>query len=117
MSAKLDAGLAADIVPGSTRVVPLPPGANGMRREAIVLCDEQGELRAYVNRCQHLPIPLDGGGRAFFSADGRHLLCRTHGASYRLHDGLCVAGPCTGSSLVALRLERDGARVALVIDG
>jgi nitrite reductase/ring-hydroxylating ferredoxin subunit len=29
----------------------------------------------------------------------------THGARYRLHDGLCFSGPCRGSSLHALEVE------------
>ena len=115
-SVRLDAGLAADLVPGSVRVVAMPPDAAGLRREAIVLRDGSGQIRAYLNRCQHLPIPLDAGGRAFFSPDGGHLLCRTHGATYQLHDGLCVAGPCIGSTLVALRVELEGERVAVLLD-
>ena len=113
---RVDAGRAEDVTAGSARVVALPPDRQGLRREAIVLRDEQGTLRAYLNRCQHLPITLDAGSRAFFDRDGRELLCRTHGASYRLHDGLCTAGPCIGRSLVALPLEQDGERVWIVLD-
>lgn len=112
----VDAGLAADIVEGIARVVPLPPDAAGLRREAIVLRDREGELRAYLNRCQHLPIPLDAGSRAFFGPDGRHLVCRTHGAAYQLHDGMCVAGPCVGRALVVLPLQLDGERIRIVLD-
>ena len=115
-TARIDAGLAADLVPGSTRVVALPPEPTGLRREAIVLRDAHGALRAYLNRCRHLPIPLDGGSRHFFHPDGRHLMCKTHGATYQLDDGMCIAGPCTGSALVALRLEHDGERIAIVLD-
>jgi nitrite reductase/ring-hydroxylating ferredoxin subunit len=116
VSVRIDAGLAADILPGAVRVVALPLDALGLRREAIVLRDESGKLRAYLNRCQHLPIPLDAGGRAFLSPDGRELVCRTHGASYRLHDGFCTAGPCTGRSLIALRLEEEDQRLRIVLD-
>jgi nitrite reductase/ring-hydroxylating ferredoxin subunit len=115
-TARIDAGIAADIVEGITRVVPLPPEPSGLRREAIVLRDGDGVLRAYLNRCQHLPIPLDSGSRAFLGPDGRHLVCRTHGAAYQLHDGLCVAGPCRGTALVSLRLDQVGERIAIVLD-
>jgi len=116
LATRIDAGLAADVVEGTARVVPLPPDAAGLRREAIVLRDAAGELRAYVNRCQHLPIPLDSGSRAFFGPDGRYLVCKTHGASYRLDDGRCVAGPCIGRALTALPLEHDGERIRIVVD-
>jgi nitrite reductase/ring-hydroxylating ferredoxin subunit len=115
-SARVDAGRAADIVQGAARVVPLPPEPSGLRREAIVLRDAGGVLRAYLNRCQHLPITLDAGSRAFLGPDGRYLVCRTHGATYQLDDGMCVAGPCVGRALIALRLELDGERLAIVLD-
>ncbi len=94
---------------GEVRVVPLtaderrPP-------EALVLLDQAGEVRAYLNECQHLPIPLDAGSRQFLDPSGAHLRCCTHGALYRLEDGFCVAGPCRGRSLRALpvRVDADG---------
>jgi nitrite reductase/ring-hydroxylating ferredoxin subunit len=113
---RIEVGRAADIVEGTARVVALPPEPSGWRREAIVVRDAAGELRAYLNRCQHLPIPLDAGSRSFFGPDGRQLVCKTHGATYRLEDGMCIAGPCTGRALVALRLEHDGERVSIVLD-
>ena len=113
---RVEAGLAADIVEGIARVVPLPLDAAGLRREAIVLRDADGELRAYVNRCQHLPIPLDSGSRSFFGPDGRFLVCKTHGATYRLDDGMRVEGPCTGRALIALRLELEGEHLRIVLD-
>jgi len=115
--ARIDAGRADDLAPGTVRVVALPPEAHGLRREAIVLRDQQGVLRAYLNRCQHLPITLDAGSRAFLDRDGRELLCRTHGATYRLHDGLCTGGPCVGRSLLALPVEQQGERVWIALSG
>ena len=87
------------------QIVPLRPDAKGRPREALVVVLPSGERRAYLNLCCHLPVPLDGGSREFLSADGQHLVCGTHGALYRLHDGLCVEGPCTGERLLALPFE------------
>jgi nitrite reductase/ring-hydroxylating ferredoxin subunit len=41
--------------------------------------------------------------------DKSRILCATHGAEFRIEDGYCVLGPCTGQSLepVAVKL-RDG---------
>jgi nitrite reductase/ring-hydroxylating ferredoxin subunit len=58
-------------------------------------------------------IPLDAGSRQFL-ADGQ-LQCATHGARYRRSDGLCVAGPCRGTSLRALPIELS-AGVLFVVD-
>ena len=101
---------------GEVRVTPLPRAKHGPPREALVLRDHAGELRVYLNRCQHLPIPLDGGSRRFLSADGNHLECGTHGALYRLDDGHCVDGPCEGESLERIAFTIEGATVRLLLD-
>lgn len=91
----------------------LSPDAFGRPREAIVLLDDSDHPRAYLNQCRHLPIPLDAGSRQFFF--GGELQCSTHGARYRLRDGMCVTGPCRGALLVALALEIS-ASLVFVID-
>ncbi len=89
--------------------VPLPKGQSRRPREALVLLGEDGAPRAYLNRCRHLPIPLDCGSRSFLTADGKNLLCGTHGAQFRRDDGVCTTGPCLSLSLDALPLaEEDG---------
>lgn len=91
---------ASDALPfGVVKTVAISPDEHGHPREAIVLRDQDSALRAYVNRCMHIDIPLDGGSRDFLTKDKKHLACGTHGAWYRLHDGFCIAGPCLGESL------------------
>ncbi|AKF06589.1 Ferredoxin subunit of nitrite reductase and ring-hydroxylating dioxygenase [Sandaracinus amylolyticus] len=80
---------------------------DGTPREVIVVLDDSGALRAYVNRCKHLPIPIDGGSRRFFDDEGRHLMCGTHGALFRRADGYCIEGPCRGRSLDRVEIEVD----------
>lgn len=100
---------------GEVHVVPLPRGVDKRPREALVLLGSDGEPRAYVNRCRHLPIPIDSGSRRFLTDDGEHLLCGTHGALYRRDDGLCIAGPCVHLSLESLPiLEEDGVLYVLL---
>lgn len=60
---------------------------------------------AYENVCRHIPISLDYGDGEFFSGDGAHFLCQTHGALYDPATGECVRGPCGGASLYALQVE------------
>ncbi len=70
----------------------------------------KGALIAFENKCQHLPLSLDYGDNQFFSRDGKHLICQTHGALYEPTSGLCVRGPCEGESLIPLKIEiRNGA--------
>ncbi|MFW6066706.1 MAG: Rieske (2Fe-2S) protein [Myxococcota bacterium] len=103
----------AELVPGTVLVVPLGRDDEGYTREALVLRDQGGTVRAYLNLCKHLPIPLDGGSRRFLGRDGRHLECGTHGATYRIEDGLCVAGPCEGARLDAIRVEETAEGIFL----
>jgi nitrite reductase/ring-hydroxylating ferredoxin subunit len=96
-----------ELAPGQVRVIPLPRQPGGIPHEALLVRDHDGALHAYLNRCRHLPIPIDSGSRRFLTDDGRELLCRTHGARYRLEDGYCVYGPCAGQSLQPIPIEWD----------
>lgn len=67
-----------------------------------------GEVRAYVNRCAHVPVELDWNEGDFFDVSGEYLICATHGAHYQPQTGYCVMGPCSGKSLIKITtLERD----------
>ena len=67
-----------------------------------------GEVRAYLNRCDHLPMELDWRPGRFFDAEGLLLVCSTHGAMYAPDTGMCVGGPCTGALVRLAVEERDG---------
>jgi nitrite reductase/ring-hydroxylating ferredoxin subunit len=73
------------------------------------LINDGGSFHAYVNRCRHMPTPLDFVRDEFLSDDRRFLRCYTHGALYEFATGLCVVGPCKGESLYRLpvRVDRD----------
>lgn len=63
----------------------------------------------YVNSCPHIGTPLDWTPGRFLSRDGRTIVCATHGAHFRISDGVCITGPCVGDSLEAVPAEiRDG---------
>jgi nitrite reductase/ring-hydroxylating ferredoxin subunit len=80
------------------------PGERG-----LVLVRRAGRLHAYVNSCPHLGTPLNFLPDRFLDRAGRHLLCATHGAVFRVEDGLCLSGPCRGDRLVGVPVEeRDG---------
>jgi nitrite reductase/ring-hydroxylating ferredoxin subunit len=72
-----------------------------------LLVNERGDFHAYVNRCRHMPTPLDFVRDQFVSEDGRYLMCYTHGALYEPATGLCVSGPCKGESLHRLPVKID----------
>lgn len=68
-------------------------------RQSLVLLRRGGELKAWLNICPHAGRRLDWAPGKFLVDKGR-LVCAAHGASFELEQGLCVAGPCRGASLV-----------------
>lgn len=79
----------------------------GVKKEAFAITFE-GQIRAYENRCRHLPLSLDHGDGQFFDTEERFLLCQNHGAVFDPLTGLCVQGPCVGASLTPLKVEIVG---------
>jgi len=75
------------------------------------LINYQGTFHAYVNRCRHMTTPLDFVRYQFFTEDGSHLVCLTHGALYEPASGLCLEGPCKGLSLYPLPVKVDQGEV------
>ena len=75
--------------------------------------NHEGRFYAYVNRCAHVGTPLDMWPNEFFTEDGRHLICATHGALYLPNTGECVAGPCPGAFLTRLPLAFEGERLVI----
>ena len=69
----------------------------------------KGVVRAYLNRCVHVPRELDWQPGQFFDSEGALLICSMHGATYYPDTGKCRMGPCRNRGLVALPVvERDG---------
>ncbi|MGB5194363.1 MAG: Rieske 2Fe-2S domain-containing protein [Polyangiales bacterium] len=94
-----------ELDPGTVRTARLGHDADGLPIQALLMRDDQGAVVAYRNLCRHLPVPLDGGTGELLSDDRAHLVCGTHGATYRVRDGYCVEGPCEGMRLQRLTVR------------
>ena len=106
---EVDAGSEETLGRDEVRLVSLRTGEDGRPRQALVLLGRDGKPRGYLNRCKHLPIPLDTARGTFLTRDGRYLMCKTHGAIFQRDDGLCIGGPCEGASLDRVEVvQRDG---------
>ena len=84
-----------------------------VRREGVDLpafvVRHKGEVRAYLNRCSHLPVTLDWEEGKFFDTSGLYLICATHGALYAADSGHCLSGRRHGEGLSEVAVaERDG---------
>lgn len=81
----------------------------GGKSEPAFLIRHDGQARAFINRCAHVPLELDWQPGVFFDADGLYLMCATHGALYDPATGACVGGPCRGQGLTQIAVrEVDG---------
>lgn len=85
-------------------------------REAILVFTGEGEVRAWLNYCQHwTDVRLDRGDGA--SIRGDEIVCQKHGALFRIEDGFCTAGPCSGASLEPVEIRIKNGNVVLTDDG
>jgi nitrite reductase/ring-hydroxylating ferredoxin subunit len=73
-----------------------------------------GRVRAFLNRCAHVPVELDWNEGDFFDLSGLYLICSTHGALYLPDSGRCTMGPCSGRGLVPLPVEERDGKVYLI---
>lgn len=95
------------------RLADLPDGQGrgfGRQDDDDIFVVRQGDnIYGYVNCCPHAASPLDWVEDQFMNLDGSRILCATHGAEFRIEDGYCVLGPCSGESLVPVAITvRDG---------
>jgi nitrite reductase/ring-hydroxylating ferredoxin subunit len=92
-----------DIADGGSRGFPAAPGGFiglfAVRRGEAVF--------VYVNSCPHVGVPLEMQPHQFLDEAGERIICAAHGATFRVEDGLCMAGPCEGEGLetVPVRME------------
>ncbi len=97
-------------VPGSKGFV---VGDTPPRRRLLVVRDAGG-VYAYENSCPHSRGQLEWVAHQFLSLDRKHIQCCFHGAMFRIHDGLCVYGPCVGQSLTPVEIALADGAVVLV---
>lgn len=79
----------------------------------LFLLKQQDTIRAYLNSCPHLGIPLNWQPDEFLSLEGTHIQCSTHGALFTMEEGHCIVGPCVGQGLTPLTLEDQAGDIFL----
>ena len=94
---------AATLAVGTTLGIKVP-----RTEETAFLVSTPEGLRAWRNRCDHWPVPLDMDDQDFLSPLSGLITCKSHGAGYHPESGQCLHGPCRGARLVALPLRIEG---------
>ena len=90
---------------GETRAFELERA--GQRLPAFLIRHREG-LFAYENRCPHQGVDLDMGDERFYAEEIDRIYCKSHGAVFRVADGVCDWGPCIGEALTPLAVEPEG---------
>jgi nitrite reductase/ring-hydroxylating ferredoxin subunit len=70
-----------------------------------------GQVRAYVNRCAHVPTELDWQPGEFWNAERTRLICSIHGAEYDARNGQCRGGPCGRNGLMPISVREVAGEV------
>jgi nitrite reductase/ring-hydroxylating ferredoxin subunit len=64
---------------------------------------KQNKIYVYKNSCPHIGVALDWVEDQFLDASGSMIQCANHGALFVIENGACVAGPCSGKKLTAVK--------------
>ncbi|MGQ9425783.1 Rieske (2Fe-2S) protein [Gilvimarinus sp. F26214L] len=94
----------------STEAIP-EGGSKGLKYcgRQLFAVKKRGRIFLYHNRCPHRGLPLNWLPDRFLDRDAELILCSSHGALFKIEDGLCVAGPCPGTRLESLPwIEHNG---------
>lgn len=79
------------------------------RPEECLVIRFGGAVYAYINRCVHMPRPLDCEQAVVFDDSGRYLRCSMHGIVYTPQTGTSVSALCEGAQLRGIEIyEADG---------
>jgi nitrite reductase/ring-hydroxylating ferredoxin subunit len=83
----------------------------------IFVVQYRGQFYAYENHCPHTGITLNWQPDQFLDFAGQRIQCATHGALFRITDGLCEWGPCIGKHLRPLVIEERDEQLVLINKG
>ena len=72
-----------------------------------------GKFYAYKNHCPHTGISLNWQPDQFLDNSSQYIQCSTHGALFRINDGLCEWGPCLGKNLQPLNIYIENEKLML----
>lgn len=87
------------------------------RRFSVLLLNQPGQVKAFVNRCAHFGVPLAARPEQLIHVPGVSLTCNVHYARFRWSDGLCDRGDCEGEHLIPVALDVDADGTIRMVTG
>ena len=95
-----------DLTVGETKGIEIKLGDDAIKfgdkepkRLDLIIWHQGNEIRVFKNSCPHVGLPLETFPDRFLTADKKYLICSAHAATFN-HEGVCIAGPCPGKSLI-----------------
>jgi len=64
---------------------------------------KESKIYIYKNSCPHIGVALEWVEDQFLDSSGSMIQCANHGALFVIESGACVAGPCSGQKLTAVK--------------
>jgi nitrite reductase/ring-hydroxylating ferredoxin subunit len=81
------------------------------RPDSVIVFRLAGVVRAYLNRCVHMPRELDCEANTVFSGNGSQLRCSMHGIVYDPEDGRSLSTLCFGKRLTPVSVVEEDAAI------
>jgi len=83
------------------------------RDEECLLVRHSGRCYAYINRCVHMPRPLDCEKDRVFDHSGKYLRCSMHGIVYTPETGTSVSALCEGEQLRTVAIYEENGEIGI----
>lgn len=80
------------------------------------LLNWHGQIHAFQNACPHTGASLNWAPHQFMDYETRFIQCGIHGALFEPDSGLCIRGPCLGSSLTRLPIRIIDEQIYLALE-
>jgi nitrite reductase/ring-hydroxylating ferredoxin subunit len=88
----------------------------GRKTISLFVVHKDGSFNAYINSCPHTGVNLDWQQDQFLDMDNMFIQCSTHDALFEIDTGNCVAGPCVGDHLQAVKLVIENGQISAQLD-
>ncbi|HOY22095.1 MAG TPA: Rieske 2Fe-2S domain-containing protein [Cellvibrio sp.] len=66
---------------------------------------KDNSIYIYKNSCPHIGVALEWVEDQFLDSSQSMIQCANHGALFVIESGACVAGPCSGQKLMAVKFS------------
>jgi nitrite reductase/ring-hydroxylating ferredoxin subunit len=76
-----------------------------LNNQQYVVIQKDSQFYVYKNRCPHIGINLEYQPNRFLNKEEQYIQCTNHGALFEIETGYCIAGPCSGKSLIAVTFQ------------